>query len=82
MTAFDCGELDAHARLLLNENSYDQCSVRPQRQNNIASIETPPNENNLAAFLDDVEHKLVAAQNDYAGKLFLHASSFKYLLCA
>ena len=69
----DCGELDAHARLLLNENSYDQCSVRPY-DNNIASIETPPNEN-LAAFLDDVEHKLVAAQNDYAGKLFLHASS-------
>ncbi len=69
----DCGELDAHARLLLNESSYDQCSVCPS-DNDIASIDTPSNEN-LAAFLDDVEHKLVVAQNDYAGKLFLHASS-------
>ena len=40
-----------------------------------------PNEN-LAAFLDDVEHKLVAAQNDYAGKLFPACKQFKYLLSA
>lgn len=68
----DCGELEAHARLLLNESSGAQCACPDD--DNIFLSDTL-SDKDLPAFLDSVERKLVAAQNEYAGKLFLHTSS-------
>lgn len=70
----DCGEMDAHAKLLLSRAGKDAAPGKKVDENDLSGL-LPENEAGWLALLDQTEQKILDARHDFETRLFMHSDS-------